>query len=86
MLSYLSLSLESNILYLQQKQGGVIKTIYKVDMFKLENDKPVSVPEDKRAALSSELNVRGRFAQNSTTASLYKLKAFIKEAAKGQER
>lgn len=35
-------------------------------MFKLENDKPVSVPEDKRAALSSELNVRGRFAQNST--------------------
>ena len=55
-------------------------------MFKLENDKPVSVPEDKRAALSSELNVRGRFAQNSTTASLYKLKAFKKEAAKDQER
>lgn len=51
-------------------------------MFKLENDKPVSVPEDKRAALSSELNVRGRFAQNSTTASLYKLKAFKKRSGK----
>ena len=48
-------------------------------MFKLEDDKPVSVPEDKRAALSSELNVRGRFAQNSTTAALYKLKAFKKK-------
>ncbi len=55
-------------------------------MFKLKNDKRVSVPEDKRAALSSELNVRGRFAQNRTTVSLYKIKAFIKEAAKGQER
>lgn len=82
--SYLSLSLENNILYLRQKQGGAIKTLYKVDMFKLEDDKPVSVPEDKRAALSSELNVRGRFAQNSTTASLYKLKAFKKKRQKAK--
>lgn len=82
--SYLSLSLENNILYLRQKQGGAIKTLYKVDMFKLEDDKPVSVPKDKRAALSSELNVRGRFAQNSTTAALYKLKAFKKKRQKAK--
>ncbi|WP_396583846.1 hypothetical protein [Lactobacillus delbrueckii] len=82
--SYLSLSLENNILYLWQKQGGAIKTLYKVDMFKLEDDKPVSVPKDKRAALSSELNVRGRFAQNSTTAALYKLKAFKKKRQKAK--
>ena len=82
--SYLSLSLENNILCLRQKQGGAIKTLYKVDMFKLEDDKPVSVPKDKRAALSSELNVRGRFAQNSTTSALYKLKAFKKKRQKAK--
>ncbi|WP_201336399.1 hypothetical protein, partial [Lactobacillus nasalidis] len=77
--AYLSLSLENNYLYLRQKSGGQIKTLYKVNMFKLEDDHPVSVQEDKKAALSSELSTRGRFAQNSTTASLYKLKAFQKK-------
>ncbi|MGZ1182598.1 hypothetical protein ACXO6E_08990 [Lactobacillus delbrueckii subsp. bulgaricus] len=52
--SYLSLSLENNILYLWQKQGGAIKTLYKVDMFKLEDDKPVSVPEDKLKAFKKK--------------------------------
>ncbi|MGZ1245797.1 hypothetical protein ACXO65_04075 [Lactobacillus delbrueckii subsp. bulgaricus] len=50
----MSLSLENNILYLWQKQGGAIKTLYKVDMFKLEDDKPVSVPEDKLKAFKKK--------------------------------
>lgn len=79
--SYLSVSLENNKLYLRQKSGGTIKTLFKQDMYKLHDDHPVSIPEDKKAALVAELKTRGKFAKNSTLAELYQMKA-LKEKHK----
>lgn len=72
---YLAVSVENNVLYVRQKTAGHVRTLVKQDMFKLHDDHPVSIPQDKQAALTAELKVRAKFARNNTTAGLYRLKA-----------
>jgi hypothetical protein len=73
--SYISVSVENNILYVRERNGGRVSTLVTQDLFELEDDDPVSVEEDSKNALAAELNVRAKFAQNDSFSLLYKLEA-----------
>ncbi|MCI1958039.1 MAG: polysaccharide deacetylase family protein [Clostridia bacterium] len=82
--SYISVSVENNILYVREKNDGKVNTLVTQDLFELEDDNPVSVEKDNIDALAAELNVRGKFAQNDSFSLLYRLEAL--EAKKNKAR
>ena len=82
--SYISVSLENNVLYVREKAGAGETTLLKQDMYFLHDDRPVSVPEDDKEAYVAELKVRGKYAKDNTIAGLYQLKAFEASREKPQ--
>ena len=82
--SYVSVSLENNVLYVREKTGAEETTLLKQDMYFLHDNHPVSVPEDDQDAYIAELKVRGKYAKDNTIAGLYQLKAFKASREKPQ--
>lgn len=82
--SYISVSVENDVLYVREKGSSGEVTLLAQDLYELYNDNPVSVPEDNQDAYVSELKVRGKYSQDNLIAGLYGLKAWKEQQKKVQ--
>lgn len=81
---FLSVAILNNVLYISEKSGAAETEIFKLNLDKLDGQKSISVPEDKKNAEIRELETFAQYADSAERAKIYAERLKDKNLEKAQ--